>query len=344
MTARAYRLLALWSCIGMLLVLIAGVVVTNTESGRGCGTDWPLCNGKFIPAYTVESIVEYTHRAVSGLEGFLVFGVFLLTMRLKPVNREARLYAGAALLFTILQAVLGMLAVIMPTSDAVLAIHFGISMVALTSTWLLYAWARRWDRALRTGDAGDWPIPMGALPAPASLDGGRQSSTAATNIRPSHGGVRATAGSVPAGLFGWILAVIIYCYAVVYLGAYVRHTDSAGGCIGWPLCNGEVVPELSGATGIVFAHRLGAIVLFLFIAAIALLVRRRTGGHEELTRIGYVSLALVILQSLSGWLLTATLEHHDVYVFTSLLHTIIISILFSALCLWAIRAWQLSRR
>ncbi|SFA95478.1 cytochrome c oxidase assembly protein subunit 15 [Cohnella sp. OV330] len=343
MTARAYRLLALWSCIGMLLVLIAGVVVTNTESGRGCGTDWPLCNGKFIPAYTVESIVEYTHRAVSGLEGFLVLAVFLLTMRLKPASGEARMYAGAALLFTIFQAVLGMLAVIMPTSDAVLAIHFGISMIAFTSTWLLYAWARRWDRALRAGDAGAWPIPKATVPAPGSLDGGRQGGSAA-KIRPSFAGAGASAVSVPAGLFGWILSVIIYCYAVVYLGAYVRHTDSAGGCIGWPLCNGEVVPELSGATGIVFLHRVGAILLFLFIAAIVLLVRRRTGGHEELTRIGYVSLALVILQSLSGWLLTATLEHHDVYVFTSLLHTIIISILFSALCLWAIRAWQLSRR
>ncbi|MFC3801905.1 heme A synthase [Cohnella sp. GCM10012308] len=343
MTARAYRLLALWSCIGMLLVLIAGVVVTNTESGRGCGTDWPLCNGKFIPAYTVESIVEYTHRAVSGLEGLLVLAVFLLTMRLKPANGEARLYAGAALLFTIFQAVLGMLAVIMPTSDAVLAIHFGISMIAFTSTWLLYAWVRRWDRALRTGDAGAWPIMKGTVPDAASLDAGRHSN-AAPKPSPITAGVRASAAVVPAGLFGWILSVIIYCYAVVYLGAYVRHTDSAGGCIGWPLCNGEVVPELNGATGIVFAHRLGAIVLFLFIGAIVLLVRRRTGGHEELTRIGYVSLALVILQSLSGWLLTATLEHHDVYVFTSLLHTIIITVLFSGLCLWAIRAWQLSRR
>ncbi|CAI6039687.1 COX15/CtaA family protein [Cohnella sp. JJ-181] len=342
MTARAYRLLALWSCIGMLLVLIAGVVVTNTESGRGCGTDWPLCHGKFIPAYTVESIVEYTHRAVSGLEGLLVFAVFLLTMRLKPASSEARLYAGAALLFTIFQAVLGMLAVIMPTSDAVLAIHFGISMVAFTSTWLLYAWARRWDRALRTGDAGQWPIPAKEVPSPASLGSAQQRKPAA----PARPADRTSLGGriAPSGLFGWILAIIIYCYGVVYLGAYVRHTDSAGGCIGWPLCNGEVVPELNGATGIVFLHRVGAILLFLFIAAIVLLVRRRTGGREELSRIGYVSLALVLLQSLSGWLLTATLEHHDVYVFTSLLHTIIISILFSALCLWAIRAWQLSRR
>lgn len=344
MTARAYRLLALWSCIGMLLVLIAGVVVTNTESGRGCGTDWPLCNGKFIPAYTVESIVEYSHRAVSGLEGFLVLAVFLLTMRLKPVNREARLYAGSSLLFTILQAVLGMLAVIMPTSDAVLAIHFGISMIAFTSTWLLYAWARRWERTLRTGDAGGWPIPKGAVPAPGSIAGKPVSMRGSEPVSAAKTGTRASASAVPAGLFGWILAILIYCYGVVYLGAYVRHTDSAGGCIGWPLCNGEVVPDLSGATGIVFAHRLGAIVLFLFIAAVALLVRKRTDGHAELTRLGYVSLGLVVAQSLSGWLLTATLAYHDVYVFTSLLHTIIISILFSALCLWAIRAWQLSRR
>ncbi|MBB6670924.1 COX15/CtaA family protein [Cohnella nanjingensis] len=314
MTARKYRLLTLWTCIGMFLVLVVGVVVTNTGSGRGCGTDWPLCNGKFVPAYTLESMVEYSHRAVSGLEGLLVAATFVATWMMKPRSREATFYAGSALLFTIAQAALGAMAVVWPTSDAVLAIHFGISLIAFSSTWLLDAWAKRWVRESQ---------------APAAAAAGKR------------GGADKL---VPPGVFGWIVALLVYCYGVVYLGAYVRHTDSAGGCIGWPLCNGQFVPELSGATGIVFAHRLGAIVLLIAIVAIVTFIAKRTHGHRELTGIGITSIVLVVSQVFSGWLLTATIGNEDAYVFTSLLHTIIISALFSSLCLLAVRAWQLSRR
>ena len=60
MCDRTLKWLTLLTCIGMFLVLIAGVIVTKTDSGRGCGDDFPLCNGKFVPAYTLESIIEYS--------------------------------------------------------------------------------------------------------------------------------------------------------------------------------------------------------------------------------------------------------------------------------------------
>ncbi|WP_230986559.1 COX15/CtaA family protein [Cohnella fermenti] len=297
----------------MFLVLVAGVVVTNTDSGRGCGTDWPLCHGKFIPAYTLESMVEYTHRAVSGLEGILVLIVFIATFKLKPKPEtgEAMFHASGALVFTVAQAILGMMAVIWPTSDAVLAIHFGISMIAFTFTWLLSAWARRRVKEQEAGNAA-------------------RKQTAA-------------AASIPGSLFRATLAVIVYCYGVVYLGAYVRHTDSAGGCIGWPLCNGEFVPEINGATGIVFAHRLAGALLFFLILALFFFVRKQASRTHELSRLALVSFGLVLAQVLSGWLLTATLGNEDAYVFTSLLHTIIITALFSSMSLLMIRAKQLSR-
>lgn len=304
----------------MFIVLIVGVVVTNTDAGRGCGTDWPLCNGKFVPAYTLESLVEYSHRAVSGIEGLLVGAAFIWTLLFKPAQKEALVYSSGALLFTVAQALLGAAAVVWPTSDAVLAIHFGISMIAFTFTWLLDSWARRWARN-PNGAAGSKAI--GA-------------KTPGKTASPS-------SAFVPSGLFGWVLAILIYCYGVVYLGAYVRHTASSGGCYGWPLCNGKLVPELSGATGVVFAHRLAAVLLFLAILALTIWVRKKAAARE-LTVLVNASLILVIAQILSGWLLTETLDTHDVYVFTSLLHTVIITALFSVMCLLAVRAKQLSRR
>ena len=312
MTFQRYRLFALLTCIGMFLVLIAGVLVTNTDSGRGCGTDWPLCNGKFVPAYTVESMVEYSHRMISGIVGLLVGATYLITRFWKPARRrENLLYAGGALLFTVMQAILGAMAVKWEQSSIVMALHFGISLFAFTCTWLLYKLVKR-----QTEEQGGQ--------APAAAQSGKQAS----------------AVSVPVRLYKGLVAVIVYCYGVVYLGAFIRHTSSGGACEGWPLCNGEIVPELSGSTAVAFAHRLAALLLFVLIAIVAFYVRKTAGASSELASIGNKALILVILQILSGGLLSFTFTNEDAYVFTGLLHTVIISALFSMLVLLAIRMKQ----
>ncbi|MFC5405613.1 COX15/CtaA family protein [Cohnella soli] len=309
--------MALLTCIGMFLVLIAGVLVTNTDSGRGCGTDWPLCNGKFVPAYTVESMVEYSHRMISGLVGLLVGATFLATYFWKPAKqKENLLYAGGALLFTVMQAALGAMAVIWEQSSVVLALHFGISLFAFTCTWLLYKLAKR--QTLENGSFN------------------AQASSAAS-------GKSTSIAAVPIALYRSIVAVIVYCYGVVYLGAYIRHTSSGGACEGWPLCNGDVIPELSGTTAIAFSHRVAALLLLVLVALLVFYVRRAAGQSAELVSIANKSLVLVCLQVLSGGLLSLTLGNEDVYVFTGLIHTIIISALFSMLVLLAIRTKAYTR-
>lgn len=317
MTVRRYRILSLLTSIGMFLVLIAGVLVTNTDSGRGCGTDWPLCNGRFVPAYTVESFVEYTHRLTSGLVGLLVGATFIVTLLWKPAKqKENILYAGGALLFTVMQAVLGAMAVLWEQSSLVLALHFGISLFAFTCTWLLYSTVKRQSAEVqKEGRVND----------------------SSTSVKSSQ------LLLIPKTIYNSIMVVLIYCYGVVYLGAYIRHTSSGGACEGWPLCNGELVPELSGSTGVAFAHRMAALLLLVLIAILVVYVKRSAGNQSELASIANKTLFLVILQVLSGGLLSFTLSNEDVYIFTGLLHTVIISALFTMLVLMAIRARQLSR-
>jgi heme a synthase len=315
MTSQRYRLLTLLTCIGMFLVLIAGVLVTNTGSSRGCGTDWPLCNGRFVPAYTVESMVEYSHRALSGLVGLLVGATFLVTRFWKPArHKENVLYASGALLFTVMQAALGAMAVVWQQSSIVLALHFGISLFAFTCTWLLYTLVKRQTLPDAQGSAQSAPL------------------------KPHSMGT-----SLPKAVYRSIVAVLVYCYGVVYLGAYLRHTSSGGACEGWPLCNGQIVPELSGSTAIAFAHRIAALLLLILVAFLVRYVRKAAGNASELSKIGNKALILVFMQVLSGGLLSLTLNNQDVYIFTGLLHTVIISALFSILVLLAIRARQLSR-
>lgn len=372
MTVRRYRLLVLLTCIGMFLVLIAGVLVTNTDSGRGCGTDWPLCNGKFIPAYTVESMVEYSHRMISGIVGLLVGAAFLATRFWKPARRrEPMLYAGGALIFTVMQAILGAMAVVWEQSSLVLALHFGISLFAFTCTWLLYTYVRN---AANTGmlPASATPKRAGGSPSGSSAKTGASEIAGAGDSAGSLGlkgmpGAMSEVAPVPPGLMGKpggtpevaavpagatrllaqlyraALALLVYCYVVIYLGAYIRHTSSGGGCVGWPLCNGDLVPELSGSTGVAFAHRTAALLMLVFTALICVYTRKLAAGFPELVRTSTAALYLVGLQVLSGGLLSVTLSNEDVYIFTGLLHTIIISALFSVLCLFAIRIVQLKR-
>src|SRR5437763_13601473 len=57
---------------GMFLVLAMGAAVTSTGSGEGCGRSWPLCNGRFIPEFAVTTAIEFSHRAVTGVESLLI--------------------------------------------------------------------------------------------------------------------------------------------------------------------------------------------------------------------------------------------------------------------------------
>ncbi|RCW41964.1 COX15/CtaA family protein [Paenibacillus prosopidis] len=303
MVTGRFRALALAACIGMLLVLLAGALVTNTESGRGCGDDWPLCNGKFIPAYTLESMIEYSHRLVSGLEGLLVLAVSISVYRMYRKNREVfkepLFYALSALLFTIVQALMGAAAVMWPQSPPIMAIHFGISLIAFAATMLLVVWIYR----VRNGKE---PIL-----------------------------------TVPRSIFPRALFTAIYCYVVVYLGAFIRHTESAGGCEGWPLCNGQIVPELEGATGAVFIHRVAAFILALSITGLYIHIRKVSHGEAGLTIPAAWALGLVLTQVFSGALLTVTIGSNDWFIFTSLLHNLIITGLFGLLLDMLIRSWRL---
>lgn len=306
--------LAYLNSAGMFLVLLMGALVTKTDSGRGCGDDWPLCNGQFIPAYTIESMIEYSHRFVTGVVGIVLLIVTILV--LKHVNhKEARIYVIASAIFTIIQAIMGALAVKSPQSSAVLALHFGISLLAFASTFLLAMAVREWSLQGEEGAKAREPGRIAAKGAEAGI----------------------MTVSKPFKWFVWF--VFAYCYVVVYIGAYVRHTDSYGGCSGWPLCNGEIIPPLSGATGVMFGHRVAAFLLLISLIVLYVVARRHYGGSKAILTACGMALLLVIMQVLSGAYATVTLGS-DWNLLASLLHTLLVSALFavlSYLCVLTIR-------
>ncbi|MNN43430.1 Heme A synthase [compost metagenome] len=139
----------------------------------------------------------------------------------------------------------------------------------------------------------------------------------------------------------WFTA--LYSYIVVYLGAYVSHTDSQGGCSGWPLCNGEWVPELSGGVGIVFMHRVAAALLFLLTAWLGHLAFWKHKNLPELRALGVAAVLLCLLQVFSGAAVVHTLYNERLYIFAALAHILLIAGLFGVLCYMSMRVWQLGR-
>src|SRR5690606_5934361 len=92
----------------------------------------------------------------------------------------------------------------------------------------------------------------------------------------------------------------IYTYVVVYIGAFVRHTDSAGGCVGWPLCNNQVIPDWSPATAVAFGHRIAALLLFFVILVMVYRAVVIYGKMKVIKVSGWASIIMILLQILSG--------------------------------------------
>lgn len=62
-------------------IVIWGAFVRASGSGDGCGKNWPTCHGQLIPENSsIETIIEYIHRATSGLYGIFVFALVVITI------------------------------------------------------------------------------------------------------------------------------------------------------------------------------------------------------------------------------------------------------------------------
>jgi heme a synthase len=131
-----------WAVLVYFVAVISwGALVRATGSGAGCGDHWPLCNGTVIQhSPHVDTIIEFTHRVTSGLSFFSAVGLLAWTLAGTVRGHLARSASIAAVLFTLVEAILGALLVKLgltaqshsPLRAPYLALH-------LTNTLLLLA-------------------------------------------------------------------------------------------------------------------------------------------------------------------------------------------------------------
>ncbi len=259
---------AIVAAVGMFIVLLMGATVTNTGSAAGCGRSWPLCTGPGIEMWSREMIIESSHRLVTGVEGFLVLFTGIGLIRSRWDRWEARALVAAMWVSILVQSGMGAWAVKAPQKSAVLALHFGFSMIAFAATALTVLYLVR-DRHERVRA-------VAAIPAPRDVAVGM-----------------------------WVLLVALY--GIAYLGAYVRHSDALLACgKEWPGCAGGWWPGFEGPVGVHFLHRVAAVLGTALMVAIFLRVRQGRAQRPDLYRVTSANLLLILSQSIVGGFVAMT--------------------------------------
>ena len=266
---RTIRWLSVVSSVGMVFILLGGALVTKTDSGAGCGTSWPLCNGQLVPSeITAELIIELSHRLVSTIIGITVLSLAILSWVFIGHIREVKFLSFMSVFFLIFQGLLGAAAVVWGQSDFVLALHFGISLISFATVFILMLLIFEVDKKFDTSKLYI-----------------KKSDRIQTYL------------------------LTIYTIVVVYTGALVRHVDANLVCGSWPFCNNSnpfAFSDYSFYQWIQMGHRLlaGILLVWTILFFVNIIKNYR---HNRVMFWGWLTTTiLIIMQVIFGALIIFT--------------------------------------
>ncbi len=223
-----FRRLAVWTAIVTYLLIVWGGIVRVTGSGNGCGTtdQWPLCHGSLLPAWQINTLIEFTHRWIASICTILVV---VLTVSAWVWHRHRRkILVGvtvAAVLFVV-QIALGAITVEANLPGGVVMLHLANALLLFAV--LIYVAVESTTEGTARHSQGLWAAANASLKIP-------------------------------------VLIAVVATYVVALSGAFLVATNSTGGCSSWPLCgSGFSLPTTQSAT-INVAHRViaGVVVVAL---------------------------------------------------------------------------------
>jgi heme A synthase len=278
--------LVLATGITTFVLIILGGVVRVSDSGLGCGPagsgfhGWPMCKGDVVPGVDLNSIIEYSHRVVAIVVGFMILALFVMAWRqtrnpAQPAEPAASGHrpllpaTGALLALVIAQGALGGATVEENLEEVYVAAHLGLAMLLLGL--LIYLWR--------------------------SVD----------EVRPEDGGPR---------LRGLAIAASAAVLCTVVAGGYMAGTqnygradyqlgDGAHHACGkeFPTCNGDFMPF--GEARLVDIHLTHRAFMYLasalLIALIVVALRRRVAVRYALG-LAVLLVTQILVGGLNVWL------------------------------------------
>jgi heme A synthase len=103
------------------------------------------------------------------------------------------------------------------------------------------------------------------------------------------------------------LAAALSTYATMVLGGFVKSTGAGLACPDWPLCHGEVIPDLTNPLiASEWAHRLVAAVTSALIVALLVTARAWMRGDPWIVRIAATAVSILAGQVTLGMLTVAS--------------------------------------
>ncbi|MCH1626824.1 COX15/CtaA family protein [Ferdinandcohnia quinoae] len=125
------KLFSLLTIFVTYILIVFGGYVASSESGMGCGPDWPLCNGVVIPILQGATLVEFAHRVIGAI--LFILTCILLWMIIRSRRREngVRIAAYWMIFLLVIQVILGAIVVILDLPAIVVTIHLLIAMAFL---------------------------------------------------------------------------------------------------------------------------------------------------------------------------------------------------------------------
>ncbi len=287
---KRYRKLVFLVWFLTLDLIMFGAFVRLTDSGLGC-PDWPGCYGQLSPVGAADQIreayaampygpvsfpkawIEMVHRYVGAMLGMLIIAISYMAWRHRKVLGHSPALAIATLLAVCLQGAFGAWTVTMKLMPIIVTAHLLGGMILLTMmTWLA---AREKRHA---------PVMRQEL-----------------RWRP------------------WAVGGLVVLFVQVALGGWVSTNYAALACMDFPTCHGSWLPPMDLAsgfslirglgelpsgevisqdalTGIHWVHRNFAVLVFIWLGALAWAMRRSPAFRGPARLI----LALLVAQLFTG--------------------------------------------
>lgn len=255
---RTWKQLAWMAAAATFFLIAFGGYVRISESGMGCGDDWPMCNGQLLPDMSFATFIEFGHRIIAASVAVLVIALAITAWRWSsagdPLWTRLRRAGGLAVILVVVQIMLGAVTVWLELPPASVIVHLGTAMLLM------------------------------ALLISAALAAGAH--TAGRSMKVSDGASGAA----------WWTAV--FGFVVVLAGGLVANLDAGHACQGFPACNGSWMPADNPLMHIHWGHRLLAYTLFVWALFLPVFVKKRRPGDPGARRVATTAAVLVVLQLL----------------------------------------------
>jgi len=139
------RYLSIITVIATYGLIVLGGTVRASDSGTAC-PDWPLCHGQVIPPAETKVLIEFSHRMVASIVGFMILGVVLQVWRHHRHRPAMKWAAVTAVILLAAQVIVGGITVGTETAAGVVAVHLSLALTLISM--LIFIASSSW-----TGDA-----------------------------------------------------------------------------------------------------------------------------------------------------------------------------------------------